>query len=354
VVKRLFFFLFVALAVLAGLPAQTRVPSGSENWLSSAGTTGNGDVDGLNVFFFEIPDTLTSPIYFAVQDPGVNDANPQDQTDMTAGESMSFSLVGGSGTFSNPVSRKYRYSTKSEVYSAGTGSVLEQKVYSTANGNATTTGWVYFDPVYPSQGEKIGNKYYFKIIADASTGSDFKNSYRFDASLSNSGTPTGINGGAAFAYSWCFVLRPDIDDIWNFYPFVPEGAVGKWLIVGAWDFDPFGGVPVASIFDPDGVETPVTIDLASNDTDNGSVQIDTDQDNTTWRFWVSEPGSVGYPNTSEVWAWENSAAVADGVEPDESTTVMYRIYAGPYSPPTTSASPLRTEWPWTTGWIGRG
>jgi len=340
--RRSFIVTALLLITFSSLFAQTRVPSGSQNWLSSAGDTANGDIDGINVFFFEIPDSVTSPIYFAVQDPGVNNGNPQDQTDMVAGESMTFTLVGGEGTYSSPSARKYKYTT-TDVYLSG-GTQLDQKVYSTANGNATDTGWTYFNPVYPSEGEHIGNKYYFKIVAEASAGSNFKNGYRFDASFNNGSTPTGISSGEVFAYSWCVVFRADIDDIWDFHPFVPEGAggLGKYIIVGAWDFDPFGGEPTVMIYDkePEGAGTALTIDAASDDTDNASISIAADEDNGTWRVRVSEVGSVGYPNTSELWSWENNSAVADGeagvtdgTEPNESTDTMYRVYASSYNPP---------------------
>jgi autotransporter-associated beta strand protein len=198
--------------------------------------------------------------------------------------------------------------------------------------------------VYPSEGEHIGNKYYFKIIAEASAGSNFKNGYRFDASFNNGSTPTGISSGEVFAYSWCVVFRSDIDDIWDFHPFVPEGAggAGNYIIVGAWDFDPFGGEPTVTIYDkePEGAGVSLTIDADSNDTDNASISIGSDEDNGTWRVRVSEVGSVGYPNTSELWAWENSstvtdgeAGVTDGTEPNESTDTMYRVYASSYNPP---------------------
>ena len=330
--------------------SQTLIPQGTDNWLSGAGTPGSGDVDGLNVVFFEIPDTVTGPIYFAIEDPGIVEdggtpgtaLNPQDQWIIDAGERMTFTLVGGDGAFSNPVSRKYKYSTKADVYSSGTGIQLDQHIYTpdavAGALNPETTGWIYFNPVYPSQGEHIGNKYYFKVIAEASTGANFKNGYRFDASLSNAGSPTGISGGEAFAYSWCVLFRDDIDDSWDLYPYVTRNAVPpvvRFIVVGCFDFDPSGGVPTAAIYnkEPEGVPSAITVDGPSNEVDNGSVQITAGEDNGTWRVRITETGSVGYPNTSEVWAWENGAAENGNTVPDESTDTMYRIYSGSYNPP---------------------
>ncbi len=330
--------------------SQTLIPQGTDNWLSGAGTPGSGDVDGLNVVFFEIPDTVTGPIYFAIEDPGIVEdggtpgtaLNPQDQWIIDAGERMTFTLVGGDGAFSNPVSRKYKYSTKADVYSSGTGIQLDQHIYTpdavAGALNPETTGWIYFNPVYPSQGEHIGNKYYFKVIAEASTGANFKNGYRFDASLSNAGSPTGISGGEAFAYSWCVLFRDDIDDSWDLYPYVTRNAVPpvvRFIVVGCFDFDPSGGVPTAAIYnkEPEGVPSAITVDGPSNEVDNGSVEITAGEDNGTWRVRITETGSVGYPNTSEVWAWENGAAENGNTVPDESTDTMYRIYSGSYNPP---------------------
>src|SRR5271157_1334813 len=46
-----------------------------QNWLYSGASTLTGDYTGANVVFFEIPDTTTQTLYFAVRNPGVDAVN---------------------------------------------------------------------------------------------------------------------------------------------------------------------------------------------------------------------------------------------------------------------------------------
>ena len=159
--------LIILLTIPVVLSAQTsRIPADSNNWLSSASTSGSGDRDQLNVIFFEIPDTVSSTLYFAINNPGITGAAP-DQNTAAFGEDSVFTLVGGSGALSHPESRQVEYSSGSPYQ----GIQLGQKSYIDA-----TTGWVYFPGVTPSQGEHIGNKYYFKVVVEV-LGGTYKNGY---------------------------------------------------------------------------------------------------------------------------------------------------------------------------------
>ena len=44
----------------------------TQNWLYTGGGTRTGDHTGANVVFFEIPDTTTQTLYFAVRNPDVD------------------------------------------------------------------------------------------------------------------------------------------------------------------------------------------------------------------------------------------------------------------------------------------
>jgi len=151
--------LLLALGLLpAALGAQSRLPPNPNNWLQNASTTGNGDVDRVNVIFFEVPDTVTSTLYFAVRDPGTDGTSPDQNNGVT-----DFYLVGGSGTLSNPNSRLRDYSANQAL--ARTGTTLSSYI---ADLNAAYNNlWYYFPQgVSPSQGEHIGNKYLFKIAVE--------------------------------------------------------------------------------------------------------------------------------------------------------------------------------------------
>ena len=126
------------------------------------GTSDTGDHDGVMVVFFEVPDTTTSTLYFAVNDPGYDGIYPDEGTTGNTG----YYLVGGAGAISDGNSRLVHYPSKTL---ARTGNVLSS--FTGLGGaleyNGSNEYWVYFPGVSPSQGEHIGNKYYFKIVADA-------------------------------------------------------------------------------------------------------------------------------------------------------------------------------------------
>ncbi|MDY6827642.1 MAG: hypothetical protein SVV67_10875, partial [Bacillota bacterium] len=172
-----------ATLLLAALPVfgQSRIPSGSGNYLQTTGDTSNGDRDSYMVAFFEVPDTIDSTLYFAINHGGIDILTPAvDNPDQgAAGPNWNYYLVGGSGTVSSSVSRQLTFAGLAE---ATTGTVLDTQSYTNEN------GWNYFDGVSPSQGEHIGNKYYFKIVAEA--GGNDKNGFQLDVSFSNSGTPS--------------------------------------------------------------------------------------------------------------------------------------------------------------------
>ena len=218
--------LVILLAVTGILSAQTsRIPADSNNWLSSASTVGAGDRDQINVVFFEIPDTVSSTLYFAINHPGITGVSP-DQNTAAAGQDTVFTLIGGAGALSHQESRQIEYSTGSPYQ----GTQLGQMSYID-----TTTGWVYFPGVSPSQGEHIGNKYYFKVVVEI-LGGGYKNSYQMDISLINSGNPTQISDANSFCYAWNIALMNGGAD-WDIFPFVPTGTVNDYVVVSLYDYD---------------------------------------------------------------------------------------------------------------------
>ena len=312
--------------------SQSRIPKEDYNWLQNAYPIDQGNIDRVNVVFFEIPDTETSTLHFSVRDPacdgqsqaagGYDDDGVPDQD---AGGTTTFYLIGGAGTLSHPDSRKVYYPTPSD---ARYGSIRDSFSRTNQSDNSDTApdyGWVYFSGVSPSQGEHIGNKYYFKVVVEVGTDAPvYKNAYQVDISYSSSGIPSGVSGVRSFAYSWCVALT-NVGNTWDIYPFIPAGATGD-LQIKNWDFDGAesmeifdisdvsqGAVPVSgqgSNYPADVSTTGVSITGASNGT------------NGTWRLRISEdanPAGMNV-NTSEVW-FANS-----------STSEVYRAYSSYFVP----------------------
>ncbi len=144
---------------------QSRMPADAENWLQVVGRDNLGSESRANVTFFEIPDTETGALYFAVRDPGLseNGEAPNDG-DALNDVDTDFYLIGFSGALSHPSSRQ-------RIYTVGASDALEGTELGYIQGGDSAdgegTGWVYFDGVDPSQGERIGNRYYFRVVAIA-------------------------------------------------------------------------------------------------------------------------------------------------------------------------------------------
>ena len=221
----IFWLLFASITSLMG---QSRIPAEANNYIQTTGATVNGDQDPYMVVFYEVPDTITSTLYFAVNHPGINTttpAPPNNPDQLVAADTWTYYLVGGTGTLSSATSRQLTFANDAE---ATTGTILDTRSFT------NETGWHYFSGVNPSQGERIGNKYYFKIVAKAPNAG--KNGFQLDVSYSNSGTPTGDSSIRAFAYCWTLALLQRAGTTWNLYPFVPEGATGN-IDYRNWDMD---------------------------------------------------------------------------------------------------------------------
>ena len=139
---------------------------------------------------------------------------------------MKFTLVGGSGTISSALSKKYYYTAYDEAYTPATetSGYLSQLVYGDAD---TTGGWVYFGAVSPSQGEHIGSKYYFKVVChatDVANASGYKNGYQLDVSTLTGGSPTGVSGVRSFCIFLVHKFNADSKKHGSFIPLFLEDA----------------------------------------------------------------------------------------------------------------------------------
>lgn len=287
------------------IEAQSLMPADSGNWLQNANKLNLGDQDEINVIFFEIPDTTTSTLYFGVRDSETNNF-PPDQ--LTTGGSPSaltdFYLIGGSGSLSDANSRKINYSGIEAQSRTGT----QLSYFQSTNVGPDAGTWHYFPQgVSPSQGEHIGNKYYFKIVVDMTAssnavGEDYKNAYQLDVSLSgvNGQAPAGVPDAKSFAYHLCFDLANGFP-AWNLYPFIPDNALTTDTVnFYNYDFDTDGTIHVYDKV-PEAERFPApnaSIDGATES--QGYTVNNVAERNGTWRYnFVSSSGST--QNASEVW-----------------------------------------------------
>ncbi|MEM5947093.1 FlgD immunoglobulin-like domain containing protein [Spirochaetia bacterium 38H-sp] len=308
--KGLFIVFIFSVFFVFRISAQSAIPGSSTNYLQVTGSAANGDTDAYQVVFYEVPDTISSTLYFAIEHPGLSGASP----DQGTGGTWNFYLIGGSGAFSDSTARQMTYASLSEAQ--GSGTVLGQI-------SATTeTGWLYFPGVLPSQGEHIGNKYYFRIVAEAANNN--KNAFRCDVSYINSGTPTGDTNIRAFAYVMSLALLNT--NTWNLYPFVPDTASTTDTIdYKNWDMD--GGESLAA-YDPSGTPLVAPSGSGNNVAAITSYTIgNVSYVNTTWRLQITEGSGTEPPiNTSLFWFTINDTTY-------DATEVPLKIYSASYTPP---------------------
>ena len=308
--------LVLSLAMLSATAfAQSRIPKEINNWMQTTGLPINGDVDGVVVVFFEVPDSSTSTLYFGVNDAG-SDATHPDFYDGTPPYGFTdFYLVGGAGTVSDPNSRLIDYSADTTV--ARTGTVLD--TFTADETGPYNDRWVYFSGVLPNEGEHIGNKYYFKIVAEADADIG-KNAFQFDISTSNSGAPTGITGVRSFAYMWTLAFDDTIGKTWEIFPFVPEDASGD-IEFRNWDadsgenmtaFDISGNNKGAVTSSGQGTSWPA--DQAMSNFSIGTER------GGTWKLEVVETALPAYINTTELWHTNSMSGE------------VYRTYSSCYVP----------------------
>ena len=320
--------------------AQSRIPKETNNYLQVTGVTADGGLDTVNVAFFEIPDTVTSTLYFAIRSPENDASNVED----TGGAgNTTYYLIGGSGALSDVKSRQLMYDAGEMAGNDHlTGTIIDSNTF----GSSYAQEWYYFSGVSPSQGEHIANKYYFKIVTEAESGIAGKNGYQLDISTTSSGTPSGLSGVRSFAYSWMVGFQWSGRD-WSLYPFVPENDTG-FVVFSNWDFDDDQSPdPTGEAFDRSNALAEVSKlipDIASslnNIAQNTSYAIIGSEDNGTWLAKYNEGTvGVGFLNTCEIWNWHSAGAINNNLFYD---VQPYRTYADYFAPAAAAHVVLTTE-----------
>lgn len=354
----------VCLAVLIVTSAvsvygQSRIPADPSNFLQNAdldgaGTPNTGDIDGINVIFFQVPDTVTSPVYFGVYSPGTDGgANGVDSGNLME---TRFDLIGGQGALTGANAKTVDFSGGGDPTDGITPLDSFTRV------NTDPNSWVYFNPVLPSDGEHIGNYYYFRVVVEVginnnNTGN--KNAYQLDLSTSGSGLPTGVPGVRSFAYAWSVLFQQTTTNVWNFHPFVPETAtISDYFI--SYNFDADDG-EVWTLFDKTGddrtdgaapEEQAYNVSGPSFSADgewaNTSYQIGFAEDiNGTWNLRVAENNAGVAENTAEVVHVLDDGPA--GTTTDAPTValsgngVILRTYSSEFNPPAPHEVALSAE-----------
>ncbi|MCG8569899.1 MAG: hypothetical protein MJB14_07140, partial [Spirochaetes bacterium] len=250
-----------------------------------------------------------------------NNASPG--PDVEPAGTSNFYLIGGAGCLSDSNSRLINYSGIESQ--AQTGTLLDSFTRTNENEN-----WVYFNGVSPSQGEHIGNKYYFKIVVEVTAGTR-KNAYQVDISYSNSGNPTSVTNVKTFAYNWCISLTDDPTHIWNIYPLVPEGSEGNNLQVITHDMDSGESM---ELYDKSSVQQapdPTPSGNGVQNTDNYAIVVA--ETNGTWQLVITEVNdNAGQgENTTEFWFTRDD------------TGEFLRAYSADYDPPVADHVALSDE-----------
>ncbi|MDC7219336.1 MAG: hypothetical protein PQJ59_05310, partial [Spirochaetales bacterium] len=240
--------IYIVLLFLSSLLfGQSRMPADTDAWLMVTENPSSGGLDAVVTIFFEVPDTVTSPIYFGIRDPECNDDRDPDSIIATTGDGTDdglaslteFRLFMGDDAYTGANARDVDYGIPASNHDTdGTcpsGYDYRYDETTTAvsgyDGTDVTDDkeWVYFPSVYASEGEQVGNNYYFRLVVEADPDDDIntnmKNAFQVIASYnSDSSSPTEITAIRAFSYSWCVDFEDDTTKTWDFYPFVPDSS----------------------------------------------------------------------------------------------------------------------------------
>jgi hypothetical protein len=232
-------FLLFAFFVAKGY--SQAIPSTDENipYLVTFGKNAEkiwGDDDFIQVFFFSVPEGQKDPIYIRVFDPEAG--NTIDELKGVFNTRTKYTIYGGTGTHSNPEAQK-----PTPTGQFRTGVQLATKTFSA---NEEYDGkWYTFGPFNPNEGElqtQYGG-YIFKLIIEGLDGDDGNLYNLFVSNKSDENIP--IEGGNAFAYSYCCRLSDKMGFVSHLYPFVDKSLVS--IQVHTFDYDNDGIIRIVSV-----------------------------------------------------------------------------------------------------------
>jgi len=189
----------------------------------SSGLPDDGDNDHVQLVFFDVPGTVTNPVYIRVYDPDTSDALDRSRNGWDT--EVRFTVYGGQGAYSDPAAR-----LPQPTAGITSGNEISTAVFSAGGG--WVPGWHTFGPLEPlTQAEYINGHYVFKLAVVGESGDDGN---LYNVALS---TQPGANvapaGARIFAFSWTFVLTNT--DRPRLYPYVGPGVAA--FTQNNFDFD---------------------------------------------------------------------------------------------------------------------
>ena len=238
--KIVLLLIFITALTTAGF--SQAVPSVTENsdYLVTFGKQANdtwGDDDHTQIYFFEIPAGIKTPVYIRVFDPEISGAN--DMVNGVYNSTSKFSIYGGAGAYSN---KDARGANPSGNFKSGT--LVATQTFTAADTKLNNT-WYSFGPFNPQDGEfdKTLNANVFKIVVEGISGDD-GNLYRLFLSTDKS-TNTAVEGGNAFAYEITFRLKNTDGETGHVFPLVGDAVSSVKL--NNFDADKDGYIRLTSV-----------------------------------------------------------------------------------------------------------
>lgn len=217
-----------------------QIPSKVENiaYLVTFGKdaqTSHGDDDFYQVFFFQIPETSTTPVYIRIFDPETS-GDLDEKKDEYNTETV-YSVYGGKKCSTDPLLKR-----SNAIDDCRSGILIQSESY----GNSTEHSgkWVTLGPFNPKEGEynKFFKTYIFKCLVEGKTGDD-GNIYKLFLS-SNPNENIAVEGGNIYTYKYHFRLVSERKSITHLYPYVDDKVVK--IKQNNFDFDNDGVIKVVS------------------------------------------------------------------------------------------------------------
>lgn len=208
-----------------------------------------GDDDGVQTFFFVIPESYKKPVYVRIFDPEIGGSIDENHGPFNS--KCKFTVYGGNKAHSEPAAK-----SQDPVGNFRSGVMLATKTFS--NETDYDNSWYTMGPFNPVEGElqpEIGGRV-FKLIIEGMEGDD-GNLYKiFLSSEPNDNKP--VEGGNTFAYEYTFRLSSQEMPVSHLYPFVSTNVTA--VKVRIFDFDNDGAIRVVSVAKRGEVNTPTVKD----------------------------------------------------------------------------------------------
>jgi hypothetical protein len=194
-----------------------------------------GDDDNIQIYFFTVPQQVSTPFYIRIFDAdngGTNDENRNGFNSKTK-----FSVYGGIGAHSNPDAKK-----PDPVRNFKSGVMLNTKTF--GEDKTADENWFNFGPFNPVEGElqpELGG-YVFKLVVEGMEGDD-GNLYRLSLS-SEKENNVKVEGGNIFTYEYCLRTSDKSLSTVHLYPFISKDIVA--IKINTFDYDAEGVIRIVS------------------------------------------------------------------------------------------------------------